>query len=98
MALNSSTSGCVYPGNNAKTVYQVNNTNGGDVYTVPGGRILYVSDSQCLKIKYAGSNLPTDHRGGLTTDYNHAPFWATSGTTLQATCDGGIIIGIEIDA
>lgn len=97
MALNSSTSGCVYPGNNAKLFIKLT-TLMGDVYTVPGGRILYVSDSQCLKIKYAESNLPTDHRGGLTTDYNHAPFWATSGTTLQATCDGGIIIGIEIDA
>tara|TARA_Y100001938_G_C7905012_1_gene336616 strand:- start:320 stop:526 length:207 start_codon:yes stop_codon:yes gene_type:complete len=68
------------------------------MYTCPNGRILYVTDGQMLKIKGESSSLPIDHRGGLTTDYNHAPFYLTAGKTLRSSGTGAVFIGVEIDA
>ena len=98
MALTSSSGGGIHPGSGALTVFRYTSTNNEDMYTVPNGRILYVTDGQMLKIKGESAGLPTDHRGGLTTDYNHAPFYLTAGKTLRSSGTGAIFIGVEIDA
>ena len=95
MALTSKTGG-LYPGANARSVYGTGNT-GAELHTVPDGRILYVSDSEHVKLK-GYDTLPIDHRGGLSTDYNHKPFWVTGGFTVVASNNGAIMIGVEFDA
>ena len=98
MALTSSTSGGLHPGSSPLTVFRYSASSNTDLYTVPNGRILIVTDSQMLRIKGETSGIPIDHRGGLTTDYNHKLFYATAGVTLRTTNSGGQFIGVEIDA
>lgn len=98
MALTSSSSGGLHPGSGALTVFKYTANANEDMYTVPNGRILYVTDGQMLKIKGENTGIPVDHRGGLTTDYNHAPFYLTAGKVVRSTGSGAVFIGVEIDA
>jgi len=97
MALTASTSGSLHPGGNPLTISKYTANSNTDMYTCPAGRICYISDSELLKIK-DHSNIPIDHRGGLTTDQNHKPFYVTQGMTVRSNGSGAIFIGIEFDA
>ena len=96
MALTAISSGSLYPGSNAKSVQRIQATSGGVVYTVPSGRILYVSAGE--KLKNNGYELPTMYEGGLTTDYNVHPFWATQGDVITASTTNATLVGVEFDA
>jgi len=98
MALTSASSTGIHPGSSPLTVFKNVSTNNTDMYTCPNGRLLYVTDGQQLKIKGETEGIPIDHRGGLTTDYNHKPFYLTAGKTIISSGTSAVFIGVEIDA
>ena len=97
MALTSQNTGSLYPGGNAKTVFRYKGDSGADMYTVPSGRILYVSDSFRCRLKY-NNNLPVHATGGNTTAEHHKPWWCTGGLTIESSNGGASFIGVEFDA
>jgi hypothetical protein len=97
MALTASTQGSLHPGGNPLTISKYVSNNNTDMYTCPAGRICYVSDGEMLIIKDTSAQLPIDHRGGLTTDQNHKPFYVTQGVTVTSTGSGARFIGVEFD-
>jgi len=96
MALISQQTGSVYPGSNAKAIYKQEDTQNNELYTVPAGRILYVSNSRNLKVN--GVEMPSIATGGSTSTQWRAPFWATQGDVISASNNGANFVGIEIDA
>ena len=95
MALTETLIGSLYPGSNAKSVIKYGMAND-TLYTVPTGRILYVTDSE--KILLNNTSMPVQYEGGLTTDDSRRAFWATQGDVITASTNGAKIIGIEFDA
>lgn len=96
MALTAISTGSLYPGNNAKSIYKYQANTSAEVYTVPSGRILHVSAGEKLAVN--GVDLPVMYEGGLTSDNNVHPFWATQGDVIKATTSGARLVGIEFDA
>ena len=96
MALTATGTGSLYPGSNAKAVYKSVSDSGDVVYTVPSGRILYVSAGDNLMVN--NINLPTMYEGGMTSDNSRHPFWATQGDVIKASSSNAKLVGVEFDA
>lgn len=96
MALTATGTGSLYPGSNAKAVYKYVSTSGDVLYTVPSGRILYVSAGDNLKVN--NTQMPVKFEGGLTSDNSRHPFWATQGDVIAASSSNAKLVGIEFDA